>query len=178
MLQVLVRFLLLVVYALQLNTSSLNYVDVYLTADNSNLKADNINGYFLRIGGTQDDISLFKNVSGSPTLLLAADTGFTNHSSNTFKIKVTRSAANLFTIFTDVTATGNAYTPIGTVNDNTFRSSSFFGISIKQSTASFFQKHFFDDFYLGNIEQVDAAYTAYYKVADAMRWALKTRTTD
>jgi hypothetical protein len=34
------------------------------------------------------------------------------------------------------------------------------------------------DFYLGNIEQVDAAYTAYYKVADAMRWALKTRTTD
>ena len=34
------------------------------------------------------------------------------------------------------------------------------------------------DFYLGNIEQVDAANTAYYKVSDAMRWALKERTTD
>ena len=33
----------------------------------------------------------------------------------------------------------------GIVTDATYLSSSFFGISVKQSTASFFQRHFFDD---------------------------------
>ena len=136
---------------LQLNTSSLNYVDIVLTSDNANLKATNINDYFLRIGGTQDNISLYRNVNGTPTLLVACDTGFTNHSSNIFKIKVTRNAANLFTIFTDISGTGNSYTPVGTITDNTFLTSSYFGVLVKQSTASFFQKHFFDDFYVGNI---------------------------
>ncbi len=137
--------------SLQFNTSSVNYVDVYLLADQSNLKAGTLNGYFLRMGGTQDDISLFKMTGGVPTLLVAADTGLTNHSANTFKIKVVRSAAGQFSIWQDATGTGNSFSPAGSATDNTFNSSAFFGILIKQSTASFFNQHFFDNFYAGAI---------------------------
>lgn len=35
--------------------------------------------------------------------------------------------------------------------DTTFNQSNYFGILIKQSTASFYNKHFFDDFYIGKI---------------------------
>src|SRR4051812_36126019 len=45
---------------LDFNTSSLNYVDVYLTADSSNLLAANIKGYFVRIGNTKDEVCLYR----------------------------------------------------------------------------------------------------------------------
>ena len=46
------------------NPSGANYVDVYLTSDQANLQATNLNGYFIRLGGTNDEICLFKR-SGS-----------------------------------------------------------------------------------------------------------------
>ena len=48
---------------LQFATSGLNYVDAYLTADNSNLLSPTLNGYFVRIGNTADDICLYKNTA-------------------------------------------------------------------------------------------------------------------
>src|ERR1051325_6489848 len=37
---------------LAFNTSSANYVDIYLTSDSANLNASNNNGYYVRIGNT------------------------------------------------------------------------------------------------------------------------------
>jgi len=45
----------------------------------------------------------------------------------------------------DLSGTGNTFTNEGIAIDATYTTSSFFGILIKQSTASFFQKHYFDD---------------------------------
>ncbi len=61
-----------------------------------------------------------------------------------------RNAANQFTLLRDLTGTGANYTSEGVVADATYTTSSFFGIWIRQSTASFFQKHFFDDFQVQN----------------------------
>ncbi|NOS93389.1 MAG: hypothetical protein HOP30_15830, partial [Cyclobacteriaceae bacterium] len=44
---------------LQFNTSSLNYVDVYLASSNASLVS--ADGYFIRIGGTTDEVSLYKS---------------------------------------------------------------------------------------------------------------------
>ncbi|MFM8743445.1 MAG: lamin tail domain-containing protein, partial [Cytophagales bacterium] len=77
--------------------------------------------------------------------------GVTNSSDNTLKVKVTRDANNLWTLERDITGTGSAYIAEGSVVDNTFTTSSFFGIRVTQSTASFFQRHFFRNFYVGNI---------------------------
>ncbi|MEI7669452.1 MAG: lamin tail domain-containing protein, partial [Pseudomonadota bacterium] len=94
--------------------------------------------------------ALYKKVNGVVTLLLSVDTGVTNVTSK-LKIKVTRSSAGLFSLYVDQTATGTAYLLSGTVSDNTLLTGNYFGILIKQSTASFFQKHFFDDILIGGI---------------------------
>jgi hypothetical protein len=50
-----------------------------------------------------------------------------------------------------MSGTGSTYTNEGLVNDATVLTGGFFGFSIVQSTASFFQKHFFDDIQAGPI---------------------------
>lgn len=137
--------------SLLFNTSSANYVDVFLTADQSNLLSGTLNGYFVRIGGTDDEICLYKKVSGTATKIIDGLNGITNTSSNNLKIKVTRNASGDWNLERDLTGTGSNFTSEGTINDVSISGSNFFGIAITHSTASFFQKHFFDDIYLGPI---------------------------
>lgn len=134
---------------LQFNTSSANLVDVYVTSSNAAMTT--ANGYFVRIGGTPDEISLYKSTGGVNSILINGTDGITNTSNSTLKIKVTRDASNLWKLERDIAGTGNSYISEGTAVDNSFTTSSFFGIRITQSTASFFNKHFFDDFYVGPI---------------------------
>ena len=136
---------------LAFNPSSANFVDVYLTADQSNLLSPTINGYFVRIGGTTDEISLYKKVAGVATEILDGIDGVTNVSNNLLKIKVTCTATNDWELERDLSGTGASYFSEGIINDASILTSSFFGVSITQSTASFFQKHYFDDFYIGPI---------------------------
>ncbi|MBC7864511.1 MAG: lamin tail domain-containing protein, partial [Bacteroidia bacterium] len=136
---------------LQFNTSSANWVDVYLLADQSNLMSATLNGYFVRIGNTTDEVSLYKNTSGTATKIIDGADGTTNQSNTLLKVKVVRDIANQFTLSTDFTGTGTAYGIEGTITDGSFLTANSFGLVIKQSTASFFQKHFFDDFYAGAI---------------------------
>jgi hypothetical protein len=136
---------------LQFNTSNLNYVDVYLVSENTNLLLPGNNGYFVRIGGTPDEVSLFKMVNGTATIIINGADGVTNSTNNTLKIKVVRDENDLWTLSYDNTGTGNNYFSEPPVTDNTFSSGNYFGIRIVQSTASFFNKHFFDDFYVGDI---------------------------
>ena len=134
---------------LQFNTSSANFADVFLTSSNATMTSSN--GYFVRIGGTPDEISLYKSSAGVNSILINGTDGVTNTSNNTLKIKVTRDAFNLWKLERDNTGTGNTYVSEGTANDNSFTTSSFFGIRITQSTVGFFQKHSFGNIYVGNI---------------------------
>lgn len=137
---------------LKFATSSANYVDVYLTADNADLSSATLSGYFVRIGNTSDEISLYKNVAGTVTEIVdGIDVVVSSSSNNLIKIKVVRDASNQFTLNRDMTGTGSSYVSEGVITDATFTTSSFFGFYIKQSTASFFKKHFIDDVYVGPI---------------------------
>jgi hypothetical protein len=130
---------------LKFATSGSNYTDVYLICNNANLKSDNKTGYFVRIGNTKDEIALYKRVGGKNTKIIDGADGITNTTNNTFKIKVTRNINNVWKLKRDATGTGLSYIIEGTTTDSTFNSSSYFGIFVKQSTSSFYQKHFFDD---------------------------------
>ncbi len=130
---------------LQFNTSSTNYVDIYLASQQANLQSATNSGYFVRIGGTADEVSLYKITAGTNAILINGTDGKTNTSNNTLKIKVIRDVANLWTLQSDLTGTGNTYQTEGTVTDNSFSTSAFFGFRVQQSTATFFNKHFFDD---------------------------------
>ncbi|MCW5911619.1 MAG: lamin tail domain-containing protein [Cyclobacteriaceae bacterium] len=135
---------------LRFNTSGANYADVFLIADQANLQSATLNGYFVRIGGTPDEISLYKMVNGTASILVNGTDGITNSSSNTLRIKVIRDAGNTWTLQRDATG-GTNYFVEGTVVDNTFSTSGYFGIRVQQSTSGFFNRHFFDDVYVGEI---------------------------
>jgi hypothetical protein len=133
---------------LSFNPSSANYVDVFLTASASDLTLASTTGYFVRLGNTDDEISLYRKDAAGSVKIIDGTNGVLNTSNNAIRIKVVRDAANQWRLIRDVNATGN-FTE-GTVTDVTYLTSSFFGMLIKQSTASFFQRHFFDDIVVGN----------------------------
>jgi len=132
---------------LAFNPSSANYVDVYLTASANDITQSSVTGYYVRIGNTNDEICLYrKNANGTSTLLIDGIDGILNTSNNVMKIKIIRDAANQWTLLRDLSGTGNNYVSEGSATDATFTTSVAFGVWVRQSTASFFQKHFFDDF--------------------------------
>jgi hypothetical protein len=135
---------------LQFNTSSANYMDVFLTSEQSNLLSTTNNGYFVRIGGTPDEISLYKITAGVISSMINGIDGITNNSNNTIRVKVIRDINNSWTLERDATG-GTNYFLEGSAIDNTHITSGFFGIRIQQSTASFFNRHFIDDVYAGEI---------------------------
>jgi hypothetical protein len=132
------------------NTSGANYTDVYLTASASDISQAATTGYFVRIGNTDDEISLYRKDATASVKIIDGTNGITNSSNNTLRIRVIRDANNLWTLSRDITGAGASFVAEGTVVDQVYLTSSFFGILVRQSTASFFQRHFFD-----NISVVD-----------------------
>ncbi|WP_370088917.1 lamin tail domain-containing protein [Ekhidna sp.] len=135
---------------LKFNPSGVNYVDVYLVADQSNLTSVQ-NGYFVRIGDSEDWIAFHKIVGGSVSsaLISTPEDILNNSSSKPFKIQVSRDGLGNWELFTDEGSTGT-FTSVGTVTDTDVTSSSVFGFLVVQSSAaSVVNNHFFDDFYVG-----------------------------
>ena len=129
---------------LSFNTSSQNYVDVFLTATGSDLASSATNGYFVRIGHTDDEVALYRKDGATSTRIIDGADGTTNSSNNILKIKVVRTASHSFLLYRDDDARGN-YAIEGSVTDATYTASGFFGVLVKQSTASFFGRHYVDD---------------------------------
>ena len=121
-----------------------------LLGDSANLMVNN-SGYFIRIGTTNDNISLLKKTGIKISTLISGKSGTTNYSSNVFKIKATCDLNKNFTLWHDSTGVGNNFKSEGSARDTTFKSLNYFGLLIRQSTVSFHNRHFFDDIYVGNI---------------------------
>ena len=135
---------------LQFSTSGANWVDVYLMSDVDDLTAVN-DGYFVRLGNTADGIYLYEVVGGNETMLIDTVGVVNSSSNNPFNIKVTRDAADNWTLFFDDGAMGT-YTSAGAITSSAVNSSTFFGVMIKQSSAaSPVNGHFFDNFVVGAI---------------------------
>lgn len=136
---------------LDFSTSGANYVDVYLVADNADLSAVQ-NGYFLRFGGTPDEISFYKISSGDQSLLIDGEDGVIGSSGNNiFELKVQRTASGDWTVAYDPDQSGT-FLPGGSVNDNDISTTAFFGFRIEQSSAaSPVNSHYFDAISVGPI---------------------------
>lgn len=130
---------------MKFSTSSVNYTDVFLISDVPNLKQVQ-NGYFVRIGNTKDEVSLYKIANGV-TSKLTDGTDNKTHNKN-IALRVLRSINGDWEIYADYDG-GENYTLEGSVTDTEIVSSQYFGIRIKQSSASFHKKHYYDDVYIG-----------------------------
>ncbi|MDH5367398.1 MAG: lamin tail domain-containing protein, partial [Cyclobacteriaceae bacterium] len=133
------------------STSGANYADIYLMSDNADLNAVS-NGYFIRIGNTADEISLYKIEASIESILIDGTDGLVNSTSNNpFNIRVSRSDVGFWELEIDDGATGT-YLFEGSVTENTITTSSFFGIKIIQSTAAGpINNHFFDNISVSEI---------------------------
>ena len=133
---------------LRFNTSSNNYADVYLSSNADDLK-NGANGYFVRIGGTPDEVSLWrKDGTAAPVQLIDGVDGLTVTTNNLLRIKVTRTIAGEWTLQRDFGLTGLYFTE-GTATDMTYTFGTQFGFLINY-TASNSANFNFDDIYIGN----------------------------
>jgi hypothetical protein len=139
---------------LQFGTSGANYVDIYLMSNTADLKSSSINGYFVRMGDTADEVSLYRRSGATSTnvkIINGRDGSVNSSTNNNFKFKITRESNGAFLLERDSTGTGNNFVSEGSITDNTFTTTTSFGFFVQQSSASFHQKHFFDNIIVQDI---------------------------
>jgi hypothetical protein len=131
---------------LRLATSSSNYADIFLISDKEELKAADVNGYFVRIGGTPDEVSLFRKDAGkTPVMIINGEDKTVASTNNIVRVRVTRSISYEWLLEIDVTGTGESYVSQGIVTDATHKRSAYFGVLVRYSSANS-QRFYFDDF--------------------------------
>jgi hypothetical protein len=135
----------------KLDPSSNNRIDVFL---NSSLEAltGNNTGYFVRIGGTPDEVALFRKdgIGLEVSVIDGTDDALNSASSNPTSVKVTRDPLGNWKLYADYGGSGQLYNLIGEANDLTYTSSAWFGILVRYSSTNR-QRYFADNFYVGSI---------------------------
>lgn len=127
-----------------------NNARVYLVSDVANLQGP-VNGYYVRLGenGSFDSVDLWEQTGTTSTKIIDGINGHCAASTNTLRIRVTRSAAGLWNLYSD-TLGGTNFLPEGSVTDNTHTTTNFFGVYSKY-TVSNITKFYYDDIYAGPI---------------------------
>ncbi|MBE0647042.1 MAG: lamin tail domain-containing protein [Bacteroidales bacterium] len=133
---------------LSFNTSANNYMKVYLTSDRMELDQP-LNGYLVKIGGSNDSVDIWKQEGESTQLLFHFPDISTAQSTNLLRIKVVREASGLWTAWADPSG-GEAFAEQGSWMDDTFQGTSWFGFWCKY-TSSNATKLYMDDVYVGPI---------------------------
>ncbi|HNW97608.1 MAG TPA: lamin tail domain-containing protein [Bacteroidales bacterium] len=129
-------------------TSSNNNARVYLISDQQNI-AGSLNGYFVQIGEANDSIGLYKQSGTTIKIIIHGKFTYTNNSTNTFRIKVTRDDTGTWKLYS-ASDGGTVFQLEGSGFDNTFTTTSWFGVFCKYTTSNA-TKFYFDDFYVGPI---------------------------
>ncbi|MDP4209456.1 MAG: lamin tail domain-containing protein [Bacteroidota bacterium] len=137
---------------MEFNPSSSNYAKIFLMSTQTDLNAP-LDGYFLRIGGANDDLCLFRQQGDNETLIADGRDKMFNTSAVNARIKVTRDDKGNWALFCDTTG-GLNYKPVVQCLDFTVKNSSFFGIQcVYSSTRS--TKFYFDDFVVSGESYTD-----------------------
>ncbi|HQQ95614.1 MAG TPA: lamin tail domain-containing protein [Cyclobacteriaceae bacterium] len=121
--------------------SSSNYTKVYLMADQPDLTAP-LNGYFVKIGNSTRDISLYRQSGDTETKIIDGIDNRVNAPIVKLKIRVTRERG-LWTLFYDLGPTG-VYQSEGAATDVVHPTSTYFGV-VCVYTATRSDKFWFDD---------------------------------
>ncbi|WP_048919221.1 lamin tail domain-containing protein [Rufibacter radiotolerans] len=130
-------------------TSSGNYAEVHLTADAPDLKGA-LRGYFVRMGGTEDEVSLYRKDGTTATRIINGPDKTIAASDNKLWVRVTRTATFDWILEIDVTGTRQNYISIGTVQEARYTTSAFAGVLFRYSQANA-QRFYLDDFTIKDI---------------------------
>lgn len=131
--------------------SSSNQARIYLIADQADFNSP-LNGYFIQIGesGSADSYDLYKQSGSTLTKIIDGPSKTrTNINELAARIKVTRDQDGNWELFTDTNG-GTNYTSEGTVTDNTFTSTAYFGVR-SSYTATRSNLFYYDDFAISEL---------------------------
>lgn len=128
---------------MEFNPSSSNFVRLYLTSSQEDLSGP-LNGYFVLIGGTDDEISLFRQTGTTRTKIIDGLNGRVNADPVDVRVRVTRSAGGVWQLFSDVGLTGS-FVQEGMETDFTHPAAEWFGVFCSY-TATRSTLFYFDDF--------------------------------
>ncbi|MBF9223671.1 lamin tail domain-containing protein [Hymenobacter ruricola] len=132
---------------LKLATSSGNLADVWLMASETDLKNANNKGYFVRLGGTADEVSLFRKDSTRAAVLVidGLDGTLASTTNNLVRVRVTRTTANQWTLERDLTGGRTFVAEAAQPVDATYQRSVAMGVFLNYSATNN-RNFYFDDF--------------------------------
>jgi hypothetical protein len=132
---------------LKLATSSGNLADVWLLASQADLKSPATSGYFVRLGGTDDEVSLFRKDSAKTAVLVIDGLNGTLASitNNVVRVRVTRSLTGQWTLSRDLTGEHSFVAEASQPIDNIYQRSAAVGVCLLYSAANA-KNFYFDDF--------------------------------
>ncbi|WP_210519993.1 lamin tail domain-containing protein [Hymenobacter terricola] len=132
---------------LRFATSSGNLADIWLMASQTDLKNTSNTGYFVRLGGTADEVSLFRKDSTRTAVLVidGLDGTLASTTNNLVRVRVTRTTANRWTLERDLTGARAFVAEAAQPIDATYQRSNNFGVSLLYSSANN-RGYSFDDF--------------------------------
>ncbi len=134
-------------------TSSSNYASVYLVSDRNDLTSG-CYGYYVQIGGTNDEVSLFVQEGTKKTKIIDGKDKRTDGNTVEIRIKVTRDAQGNFTLYSKL-ANETDFVLEGTVQNTSVKRSSYFGL-LYSNTGTTGQDYFFDDIQVSGDKGNDA----------------------
>lgn len=145
---------------LDFNPSGSNYARVYLVSDQPDLTSS-LNGYYILIGGTADEISLYRQSGATQTKIIDGEDGRVDLGSVQVRVKTTRDGNGNWELHSDVGLTGT-YVLEGSGTDVTHISSQYFGVYCAY-TSTRSDKFSFDDFVVTGSPMIDNTTPAYHK---------------
>lgn len=138
---------------LNFNPSSSNKLQVYIMSDTSDLRAP-LHGYFIEIGGSGDQVNLYKQTGTVKSLLIEGSADILNTNQVAVKVKLLRDGQGNFELFADTSQSFNNYTLQGSALDFEYTSSGYFGL-LCDYTATRSDKFWLDNVVVTAEEYVD-----------------------
>ncbi len=136
---------------MEFNPSSGNYTRVYIASDQPDLRGA-LNGYFVVIGDSPDEVSLYRQAGAAETKIIDGEDGSVDVSPVDVKVKVVRDRYGNWELFSDVDGAG--FVSEGVAKDVVHSTTAYFGVLCTFS-ATRSDKFFFDDIHVTGVAFVD-----------------------
>jgi len=137
---------------LDFNPSSQNLAQVYLASEDSVLSGA-VNGYYVLIGGSDDEVSLFRQDGNSERPLVRSGADLVDTDPVELSVRVLRSADARWGLYVN-TGAPDRFVLMGTAVDSAYRSSFYFGIR-SSFTSSRADRVFFDNINISGLPFTD-----------------------
>lgn len=134
-------------------TSSSNYAAVYIASDVETITSG-CNGYYVQIGGTNDEISLFLQQGSTKTKIIDGLDKRTDGNPVEVLIRVTRDASGVFTLYSKLPSESEYYEE-GSTQNNVVTETSYFGLLFSNTTTTG-SDYYFDDIMVSGAAYIDS----------------------